>query len=191
MKTFTHINPSDRELIDRIRVDDEDAFTQIYTRYWKVLLSTAANKIKDLEEAEEIVQDIFVALWKRRKVLEITGSLNNYLAVSVKYRVIKALARKQCQQKYQAYQLEHALLLDNTTQEWLDFEEMRAQLTELVANLPEKCRLVYQLSKESYLSQKQIAAALNISEKTVEAHLARAAKSLRAGLSQFLSLTLL
>lgn len=191
MKTFTYINSNDRELIDRIKDDDEEAFTQIYTQYWKVLLSIAANKLNDLGEAEEIVQDIFVALWKRRKVLEITSSLNNYLAVSVKYRVIKALAKRQCRLKYREYQLDHGLFLDNSTQEWLDFEEMKNELSRLVANLPEKCRLVYRMSKESHLSQKQIASDLNISEKTVEAHLSRAVKSLRAGLSQFLSLTLL
>jgi RNA polymerase sigma-70 factor (family 1) len=191
VKTFTHIIPSDQELIDRIKVDDDDAFTQIYTRYWKALLSIAANKIKDLEEAEEIVQDIFVQLWKRRHELEITGELNNYLAVSVKYRVIKVLAKRQSQQKYLDYQSTRGLLLDNSTQEWLDFEELKVRLGELVARLPEKCRLVYQMSKESYCSQKQIAEVLNISEKTVEAHLSKATKSLRAGLTQFLTLTLL
>ena len=191
MKTFTHIIPTDQELIDRIKVDDDGAFTQIYTRYWKVLLSIAANKIKDLEEAEEIVQDIFVQLWKRRHELEITGSLNNYLAVSLKYRVIKVLAKRHSQQKYVDYKLSQGLLLDNSTQEWLDFEELKVRLGELVARLPEKWKLVYQMSKESYFSQKQSAEELNISEKTVEAHLAKATKSLRAGLTQFLTLTLL
>lgn len=191
MNTFTHIIPDDQELIDRIKVDDDEAFTQIYTRYWKALLSIAANKIKDLEEAEEIVQDIFVQLWKRRKELEITSSLNNYLAVSVKYRVIKVLAKRQSQQKYMDYQAAHGILLDNSTQEWLDFEELKVRLSELVDRLPEKCKLVYKMSKEAHLSQKQIARELNISEKTVEAHLSKAAKSLRAGLSQFLTLTLL
>lgn len=183
---FTQLIPDDKELIDRIKGDDEGAFTQIYSRYWKTLLSIAVNKIHDLDDAEEIVQDIFVTLWKRRRDLEITGTLNNYLAVSVKYRVIKVLAKRQHQQKYENYQLGNAVLFDNSTQEWLDFEELRSRLSELVGKLPEKCRLVYQLSKESYFSQKQIAAELNISEKTVEAHLAKAVKSLRAGLSHFL-----
>jgi RNA polymerase sigma-70 factor (family 1) len=191
MKSFTHIIPSDQELIDRIKVDDGDAFTEIYTRYWKVLLSVAANKIKDLEEAEEIVQDIFVQLWKRRHELVLTGALSNYLAVSVKYRVIKVLAKRQSRQKYMDYQSGQELLLDNSTQEWLDFEELKLHLSKLVARLPEKCKLVYQMSKESYYSQKQIAEELNISEKTVEAHLAKAAKTLRAGLTQFLTLTIL
>lgn len=183
---FTYLDLDDKELIDQIKVDDEAAFTQIYTRYWKVLLGVAANKLKDLDEAEEVVQDIFVTLWNRRRELEITGNLSNYLAVSVKYRVIKVLAKRQLQHKYENYQQVHGLLLDNHTQEWLEFEELQTRLSELVAKLPEKCKLVYKLKKESYFSQKQIAAELNISEKTVEAHLAKAVKSLRAGLNHFL-----
>lgn len=190
-KILTTKNFDDQVLIDRMVADDELAFTQLYTRYWKVLLSIATNKLDNISEAEEIVQDIFVALWKRRKELNIRSTLSNYLAVSVKYRVIKVLAKKEHHRQYEDYQLNHASLLDNGTQEWLNFEELRVRLGELVIQLPKKCRLVYQLSNESCLSQKQIAAELNISEKTVEAHMARAMKSIRAGLSQFLSLTLL
>ncbi len=191
MRNSTSTELDDKALTDRLVMGDEHAFTELYTRYWKTLLSIAANKIGDIIEAEEIVQDIFVSLWNRREALCITSTLNNYLAVSVKYRVIKALAKKRHHQRYQEHQQIHNTLLDNGTQEWLDFDELRNRLSELVAELPEKCRLVYQLSKESFLSQKEIATELNISEKTVEAHLARAMRSIRTGLSHFLSITLL
>ena len=85
---------TDSELLSLLRQGVESGFTEIYNRYWKNLLVVAVNKTGDLDEAEEIVQDIFVSLWNRRETLEITSSLNNYLAVSVKYRVIKALAKK-------------------------------------------------------------------------------------------------
>jgi len=176
----------DKELTCLLQNSDELAFTEIYNRYWAKLFGVAANKIGSLDEAEEIVQDIFVSLWKRRNDLETISTLGPYLAVSVKYRVIKLLAKRSYQQKYSDYVQHIASLADDTTQQWLDFEELRSRLETFVAELPEKCRLVYRLSRESGFSQKQIATELGISEKTVEAHLGKALKTLRARLSSFL-----
>jgi RNA polymerase sigma-70 factor (family 1) len=176
----------DKELTGLLQNGDELAFTEIYNRYWTKLFAVAANKISDLDEAEEIVQDIFVSLWKRRSELDTINTLGPYLAVSVKYRVIKVLAKRGHQQKYSDYTQHIASLTDDTTQQWLDFEELRTRLAAFVADLPEKCRLVYRLSRESGFSQKQIATEMGISEKTVEAHLGKALKTLRARLSSFL-----
>jgi RNA polymerase sigma-70 factor (family 1) len=176
----------DWELIDLLTSNDRGAFTEIYNRYWKKLFAIAANKINDLDEAEEIVQDIFVSLWNRRENLYITSNLGSYLAVSVKYRVIKALEKYSHAQKYSDYSKNVISIVDNSTEEWLEFEELRAKLSEFVAELPQKCQLVFRLSRESGFSQKRIAEELEISEKTVEAHLTKALKTLRARLSLFL-----
>jgi RNA polymerase sigma-70 factor (family 1) len=178
---------TDQDLTGLLVSGDESAFTEIYTRYWKRLFTLAANKIHDLEEAEEIVQDIFISLWSRRKLLNVTASLHAYLATAVKYRVITTLNHRYHQHKY-ADSLRQEGLLDHSTEQWIEFEELRTRLNKLVSTLPEKCRLVYTLSKDEGHSQKKIAADLKISEKTVEAHLARAMKSLRAGLTHFLML---
>ncbi len=176
---------SDKELTTLLQAGDEHAFTEIYNRYWQRLFAIAANKLKELNEAEEIVQDIFVSLWKRRDELGKIETLSPYLAVSVKYRVIKHLAKRHSQQKYTDYS-QYLSVADDSTEQWLEFEELRSRLAMFVADLPEKCRLVYRLSRESGFSQKRIAAELGISEKTVEAHLGKALKTLRARLSSFL-----
>lgn len=178
-------NFTDPELTALLENGDHVAFTEIYNRYWKKLFLVAAHKIKDLEEAEEIVQHIFVSLWNRRDSLKITSSLSAYLAVSVKYRVIKSLDKQYHQQKYTA-SLGMKGITDDSTQEWLDFLELKERLEKLVCALPEKCRLVYRMSRENGCSQKKIAEELEISEKTVEAHLGKALKTLRAGLNQFM-----
>lgn len=175
---------SDQDLLRLLKEGDGKAFTALYNRYWQRLLVVATNKIQDLEEAEEIVHDIFVALWNRRQELEVTGDFGAYLAVSVKYRVMKVLAKRYRQRNYT--ETLHFSFSDNSTQEWLQFSELQQQLGQLVAALPEKCRLVYTLSRESGYTQKQIAVELQISEKTVEAHLTKALKSLKAGLNYIL-----
>ena len=146
----------DKELTGLLQNGDELAFTEIYNRYWAKLFGVAANKISDLDEAEEIVQDIFVSLWKRRAELDTINTLGPYLAVSVKYRVIKILAKRTHQQKYTDYTQHIASLTDDSTQQWLDFEELRTRLAAFVADLPEKCRLVYRLSRESGFSQNKL-----------------------------------
>jgi RNA polymerase sigma-70 factor (ECF subfamily) len=183
-----HSKLSEPELISLLKTGDELAFTEIYNRYWKKLFTVAANKIGDLEEAREIVQNIFISLWNRRTQLEIRGALSSYLAVSVKYRVINVLDKKNNHQIY----LDNLRIsdIDDSTRQWLAFMELKDRLAELVAELPEKCRLVFVLSRDGGHSQKQIAEKLGISEKTVEGHLTKAIKSLKTGLNTFL-LTLL
>lgn len=175
---------SDAELIGLMKQEDSIAFTEIYKRYWKKLFTIAANKAGDVEEGREIVQNVFISLWNRRQELEIKGALSNYLAVSVKYRVINLLDKQNNHRKY----LTHLNLteMDNSTQQWLEFTELRERLAALVAELPEKCRLVFVLSREKGHSQKEIGEQLGISEKTVEGHLTKAIKSLRTGLSSYL-----
>ena len=175
---------SDIELLDLIRSEDRSAFSQLYTRYWKKLFIVAANKIGQAEEAEEIVQDIFISLWQRRSSLQITGTLHTYLAVSVKYRVLKILSHRYQHQKYSTHSLNVNSELSNATLELLDFDELKSTLESLVAELPEKCRIIYKLSRDQGLSHRQIAENCGISEKTVEAHITKALKVLKTGLGQ-------
>ncbi|MNK97819.1 ECF RNA polymerase sigma factor SigW [compost metagenome] len=175
---------SDSELLSLLRKGDHLAFAEIYNRYWKTLFAIASHKLKAFEDAEEVVQNIFVALWNRRTNLYVTSTLSAYLAVSVKYRVIKMLDKQYNQQKY-VDSLGSQLLIDDSTEDWLNFLELKKRLEKLVADLPDKCQLVYKMSRESGMSHKQIAAELNISEKTVEARLGKAMRTLRAGLRHF------
>ncbi len=176
---------TDSELLVLLKQGDETAFAELYKRYWKKLFVIASNRLGCPEDAEEIVQDIFASLWRRRTTLKDDLDMGVYLSVSVKYRVIKTLG-KHCLQKRYIDSLVIRDQIDDSTQEWLAFDELREQLAISVAQLPEKCRLVFQLSRDQGFSQKQIATELGVSEKTVEAHLGKAFKILRTKLASFL-----
>jgi RNA polymerase sigma-70 factor (family 1) len=176
---------NDKELVSLLQKDDEKAFAELYERYWKKLFFLAGKKLADPYEAEHIVQDVFLDLWRRRDSLDIQESVAGYLVVAVKYRVINAQARryKQLLQKN-----EHSLLttdLDNSTENWLILRDLQETLREQFSKLPEKCALAFSL-REDGLSYKEIARTMGVSEKTVEMHISRAFKTLRAGLDGFI-----
>jgi RNA polymerase sigma-70 factor (ECF subfamily) len=177
-----YINHTDEELVTLLRENSEDAFTALYDRYWKRLFVVAANKLQDLYVAEELVQDIFSDLWVRKETIELTGPIGVYLAVAMKYRVINYQARQRRAREYRLYAEKNLPSTDNSTQEWLRFEELKERLEELVAALPERCQLTYRMSREQGLTQKEIAREMGISEKAVERNMGRAIKTLKTGL---------
>jgi len=172
---------TDAELLVLLKENNPKAFTEIYNRYWDKLYVVAGNKLGDLFQAQEIVQEIFLDLWRRREKLSVIENLNAYLATALKYKVINFRHKRTVEQKY----VDHAKQADEQSysmENYLQFEELKSKLERLVAKLPEKCQMVYKLSREEGLSQKEIAKKLEITEKTVEAHLTRALKSLKSGL---------
>lgn len=175
----TYANLTDEALLELTRSDHRMAFTELYDRYWKKLFVIAANKLKDHPVAEELAQDLLADIWQRRHKIEITTTFNGYLSVALKYRIIDHIARQHVRNKYELYLNANRKDFDNVTEDWLSFEELKERLAAFVSELPEKCRIIYKLSKDDGLSNKEIAQRQNISEKTVEAHLTRAMKNLR------------
>lgn len=177
---------SDQDLLKLMKVHNSKAFQMLYIRYWDSVLHFAYQKTKDLMTAEDIVQDIFVSLWNRREELVITSSFRNYLMVSIKYRVIKFL------DKQRGVRLDDELnqvdLVDDSTQEWLEFIEIKTLLEQLVSHLPDKYRIVYLLHKEEGLSHKEIAQCLELSEQAVNSRLVRARRSLSVGIKNYMSM---
>lgn len=174
----------ENELLKMLREADHMAFTELYNRYWERMLYLAAVKTSQLTTAEEIVQDIFLDLWERRSSLKIEGSLEAYLAVAVKYRVINAQAKKKREAAWQQSAISKEMHIDNSTQEQLDHDELKERLYKQINRLPDKCRLTYQLRRDEGLSQKEVAEKLQISEKAVEANITRALKALRSVFKQ-------
>jgi len=184
---------SDKELVALLRKSDEQALSALYLRYWDKLFVTAAQRVDQPEDAEEILQDIFIRLWERRNELELTHSLATYLGVAVKYKVIDYRAKRHHQnakitfspidEQTPAYQLSaEALLLE---------KELWQSIEQSISKLPEKCRIVFTMSRQEGKTYKQISNELEISEKAVEAHISRALKGIRGDLATGLPMLLL
>jgi len=91
---------TDHELIDLLRQDDHMAYAQIYDRYKYILYTHAVNKMRDRDEASDIIQDIFTYLWAKRDMIQFTGSLSGYLYGAVRHAILNKITREQVQEKY-------------------------------------------------------------------------------------------
>ncbi len=177
---------SDEQLVALLKLSDEEAFNQLYHRYWQKLFYTAGIKLDDPCLAKEIVQDIFADIWERRTSIELTALFKTYISAALKYKIItRQVHRKRTNNPIDPSE-NHIEIADYTTEQFLDFEELKDRLAKFVGNLPEKCQLIFRLSREGGLSQKEIAHRLSISERTVESHLYKALNKLRHSLGQFL-----
>lgn len=185
-------NLSDNELVDLLKVDQQQALSALYFRYWDKLLSVAGNRLDNPEIAEECVQDVFFSLWQRRNDLKLKYSLATYLAVAVKYQVIKQLDKQyRLQDRRDKSLYASQEVFYPSADEYLLEKELMDRIEAAVNRLPEKCRIVFKLSREQGMTNKQIASDLNIAEKTVEAHLSKAIKDLRKDLNVISPLILL
>lgn len=170
---------TDQQLLELMRTDDRDAFTELYNRYWDKTFAVAMHRLDDEHEAEEVVQEVFLSIWQRRVNLELTHTLATYLSTAVKYKVINHLAR-QYRNQLQIDELTFSSpQTQDSTADWLHEKELRKQLDHSISQLPEKCRIVFLLSREENKTYAEIAAELNISPKTVEAHMSKALSTLR------------
>ena len=172
---------SDQELVAALPFS-EAAFTEIYNRYWDRLLYLSATKLRSTSLAEEIVQDIFLDIWKRRGDFVINSTLERYLSVAVKYRIINAHAKMKREQDYRETRHEQSV----QGEQLLDERELQKHLQKLISDLPEKCRITYRLSREEGLSLREVAYVMSVSQKAVEANLTRSLKLLRFGLRRIL-----
>ena len=181
----------DRYLIDRLIADEPDAFEAVYKRYAGDLLSYASQKLSSLEEARDIVQDIFLKLYERRNKLVIEGSLRAYLFAALKYKIIDHI-RKYHHKKYYAELLRS--VPDHTSNPVLNsliFNDLNDMVERALHDLPSRTQETFLLSRREHLSIREIAAYMDVSERTVKNQLTTALKRLRPLLTKIVSFGML
>ncbi|SMC70621.1 RNA polymerase sigma-70 factor [Pedobacter nyackensis] len=174
---------SEYELLNAIKLNDYLAFEELYRRYFDVLYGYAYNILRDFDMAQDIIQDIFTWFWENREKWELV-SCKGYLLTAVKFKTASYFRAAKFHQDFfdrikEAPQVEHDESLT------LEVKQLQELIEHTIKDLPERCRLIFQMSRFSYLSNKEIAAQLDISEKTVEAQITIALKKLRLKLEKY------
>ncbi|HEX8021091.1 RNA polymerase sigma-70 factor [Mucilaginibacter sp.] len=173
---------SDDRLIALIQENDIVAFERIYNKYWSKLYLSAYNILRDRQVSEDITQEVLVNLWMKRANLQLT-SLNAYLYTAVRYQVFNIIRSGKV--KADLFNRLEELFSKNGGEEILSEKEINRLLEQGIAELPEKCRQIFIMSRREHLSTKEIAERLEISPKTVENQLTIALNRLRKTLGDF------
>jgi len=176
---------SDEILARLLRADNETAFKEIYSRYWKSLFNAAYYRIGSKEAAKELVQNLFLHIWEKRNSLAV-NNLQSYLQTSIKNRVINYIESTLVQRKYQQHIRETFSFQSAETEAAVQYNELYMAFEKALQQLPQKTREVFTMSRFEHLSVKEIASRLNISEKAVEYHITSSLKTLRINLKDYI-----
>ncbi len=176
---------SDELLVKLLRVGEQEAFEEIYRRYWQKLLRSAQFKLRSKEIIEELLQDLFISLWEKREKVNIEN-LEAYLNTSLKYLIINQIKKQILQEKFVEYSFKKSNQTDDVD-ESVAFNELSIAIENAVEQLPEKTRQIFKLNRLEYQSVKEISQQLAIPERTVEYHITQSLKSLRVYLREFIS----
>ncbi|GAB3267213.1 sigma-70 family RNA polymerase sigma factor [Larkinella harenae] len=181
---------TDTELLDLLRDGDEQAFRELYDRYWYKMYVTAYRKLRRKEVAEELAQELFVMLWQKRDSLRISN-VPAFLGVSLKNLMIDYIRRNIREEHYMEQLRQFFPAETFSTTETLQLNELSDAVQHALAQLPEKTREVFILNRFEHLTIREIAQRLNLSEKTIEYHLARSTAFLRQNLRDFVAIWVL
>jgi len=165
-------------------LDKERKFEEIFRSYFKELHRYAFKILADSDIAEETVQQVFLKLWERDWQQDVHTSVRSYLYRAVYNESVNLIKRGHHRMKYEIHQ-RHSR--GNETYMPQSDNELREQLFLALSRLPEKSRLVFEMSRFQELKYQEIAEELTLSLKTVEGHMTKALKHLRMHLSDYLN----
>lgn len=183
-----YLELSDFELISLLGAGDDGAFKEIYERYNSLLFAYAFRKLQDKEEARDVVQEVFAGLWNNRSNFVLKTTLPGYLYKCVLNKILNIFRHKEFGKQY-IESIQH--VVDSG---YISIDRMIAEkdivsiIEKEIAALPPRMQQVFDLRRKEYLSNKEIATRLSISEHTVATQMKKALKVLRLKLGALFSL---
>ncbi len=176
----------DSTFLLKLKAQDEEKFMEhLFRIYYAPLCKTVYNITHDTESAEDIVQDVFMKVWRRRDQLDLKQSIKSYLfrsSVNTALNYMEKNRRSTSMDDAEPNQLHFS---SNTTEEEIAYREVSLRIDQAVQSLPPKCRTVFAMSRFEEMSYAEIADQLGISLKAVEKHMGKALKLMRAHLQSF------
>ncbi len=170
----------------KLKETDEEKFIEyLFHTYYASLCKSVNNIVRDTDAAEDIVQDVFIKVWRRKEHLDASRSIQSYLFRSCMNTALNYLEKHKKNTSMDEDSIYANAFSANTTQEDLDAREMHVKIQEALNALPPKCKMVFSMSRYEEMSYAEIATTLDISQKAVEKHMSKALRILREHLKTF------
>ena len=176
--------PDEINLINRLQNGDPDAFEKLFHRYKAQVYAFALRLMPSARDAEEIVQEVFMAIWNQRKSLQVTASFHSYLFGIARHKVYEIVQQKLRYEAFTEYYLERNPAYAFVTEEDVYYNQLVERLEELLKEIPDRRREIFLLSRNEGLSYAEIAEKLDITENTVDTQIRHALNHLRSRFSE-------
>ena len=178
-----NVNLEDKQLVKSLKKGDLHAYDSLFQKYSKKLLYFTLGYVNTKEDAEEIVQEVFMIIWRNHKQLKEQQSFNSYL-FTIAYNAIRKYYRKKGREKkHLDIFLSNYDENDLKTISQIEYKDLTERLEKIIETFPERRKEVFKLSREKHLTNQEIAEKLNITKKTVENHITDSLKILRQKLN--------
>ncbi|MCS4225918.1 RNA polymerase sigma factor [Sphingobacterium sp. BIGb0165] len=176
---------TDQELLDLVQSEDNKAaFSELYNRYWEPLINLAGKRMLSLAMAEEIVQDVFVNFYLRRKEIQLSHSLSAYLKTAIKFQVFKTYRAQKIQDKYIETVAYSGYTAPIQPDNILEAKQIHAEIFQITEKMPATCKEVFLLSRFEKRSNQDIADQLNISVAMVRKHITKSMNIMRSEIKE-------
>lgn len=169
----------EKELLIRLIEGDGDAFEKIYYFYVERVYFFALRYLKNSEDAEEIVQEVFTKIWESRSNINIEMSFSGYLLTTTKNTIFNEHRKKVNHQAYCNYIITYLQKNMQNVEDEVIFNDLLDLLNRTIAGLPPKRQEIFKLSRFQGLPYKEISERLSISEKTIETHMRLALRDIK------------
>lgn len=178
----------EQQQLQALAAGDITAFEMIFRTNYQPLCNYAYTFLQDKEEAEEIVQSTFLSVWEKKETLSIRTAVKPYLYAMVRNACLNVIKHEKIKQKHVVEEMAIGVHSHESVSQAVASSELESKIQEAMEKLPEKCRLVFKLSRFEELKYAEIAEQLSISIKTVENHMGKALKIMREQLKDYLPL---
>jgi len=178
-------------LVESLSKNDVKAFNELYRLYSKRVYGFAYGFLHSKEEAEGIVQEVFVKIWETRNNLRSDLSFSWFLFTIARNMILNKLQHHQYEIKYQKDFMAETSIDENSTEEQIYYKDMSNHLNNLIMELPPKRKEIFLLSRIEGLSYQEISEKMNISIKTVEVQISLALKYIRTRIKKILPVIIL
>lgn len=186
----TQTELTDPEILELLSKDSSMAMEVLFQRYYSFLVKTVLRLLPNGPTAEDLVQEVFLELWRKRAHLQIKTSLKAYLRRAAVNKSLNYLRDQRLQIAPQAEDFEYRETTAGAVEK-LESAELQRLINDTIEKLPERCRLVFCLSRFEDMTYQEIADQLDISLKTVENQISKALKILKQALGPYLQSGLL
>jgi RNA polymerase sigma-70 factor (ECF subfamily) len=175
--------PADIELVEKLQKGDVGAFDLLYEKYSGKLYAFGLKYLKSTDEAEELVQSVFLKLWENYKNLKKESSFKSYLFTIAYNDICKLFRKRNYNQKFIEETLYENSQFSTHSEESIDYKSVLAQVRQIIDKLPDRQRRIFEKSRFEGKSTKEISEEIGLSPGTIDNYISKSLKFIRSRLN--------